>query len=191
MHIQACAALGCISQSWMLSAAIGWAMKRAVYCAVRGWQGALYLLCALSFNLCSQQNKWLSRVAQPPRLQHPADDSAPWRRGREKRTSVGEKRVDPQMKRDWKGMRSTEGVRGVNERTWVNTAVCLRTTAAVLNLGLSGKPSAKEQVREAREQRRKRSDLKSWFHHSGQAGMATPRASPSADQTSHRKSAFG
>lgn len=113
------------------------------------------------------------------------------REGGKKRTSAGEKKADPQSERDWKGKRNTEGVRVGNERNWVNTAACLRTSAAVLNLGLSGQPSAKRWVRGAREQKRKRSDLKSWSHHSGQARMGTLRASPSADQTSHRKSAFG
>lgn len=91
LHIQVCVALGCISQSWMPCAAIGWATERAEYCAVRGGGGALYLLCALPFNLCSQQNEWLSRATQHPRLQHPADDSAPRRRGREKKKCRTEK----------------------------------------------------------------------------------------------------
>lgn len=71
----------------------------------------------------------------------------------------------------------------------VNTAACLRTTAAVLNLGLSGQPSAKQWVRAVREQTRKR--FESWSHHSGLAGMGTQGAFLAADQTSHRKSAFG
>lgn len=53
---------------------------------------ALYLLCALPFNLCSQQNEWMNRAAQHPRLQHPADDSAPSGRGGKKEQVLERKR---------------------------------------------------------------------------------------------------
>lgn len=57
--------------------------SRALCCEGKwGEQGGLYLLCALPFNLCSQQNECLIRATRHPRIQHPADDSAPWRRGR-------------------------------------------------------------------------------------------------------------
>lgn len=57
-----------------------------------------------------------------------------------KRTSVGETRINLQMKRGWEKKRRTGGVRAANEGNCVNTAACLRTTAAVLNLGLSSQP---------------------------------------------------
>lgn len=62
-----------------------------MYCARRGG-GVLHLLCALPFNLCSQQNERLSRATQHPRLQHPADDSAPVRRGRGGKNKCGRER---------------------------------------------------------------------------------------------------
>ncbi|KAI9519939.1 hypothetical protein NQZ68_022966 [Dissostichus eleginoides] len=58
-------------------------MERAVRCAVRGGEGALHLLCALPFNLCSQQNEWLSRAGQHPPLQHPAEGSVEEREEKE------------------------------------------------------------------------------------------------------------
>lgn len=56
------------------------------------------------------------------------------------KTGVKEKKVALQMKREWEEKRSTGGVTVGNEGNWVNIATCLRNTAAVLNLALSGKP---------------------------------------------------
>lgn len=74
---------------------------------------ALYLLCALPFNLCSQQNEWMNRAAQHPRLQHPADDSAPKEGGGEKKNKCwrekGRSTVGERLKGEEKHRRSKSG----------------------------------------------------------------------------------
>lgn len=66
---------------------------------------SLCLLCALPFNLCSQQNECTHREAQHPRLQHPADESAPWEGGRaikkkRKGASAGEEKRESRARRE-------------------------------------------------------------------------------------------
>lgn len=170
MHIQVCAALGCIGQSWMRGTAIGWAEERAVYCAVYcavrgglgGGGGGLSISSALphSTSVVSRTSGWAEHhsihgdsILQMTPLHGGEGGKKKTKCWGEKRGSADEERLRGDEKR---------GVRVGSERNWVNIVACLRTTAAVLNLGLSGQPSAKRWAREAREQRRKviwRADL--------------------------------
>lgn len=164
--------------------------SRALCC--EGWgEGGLNLLCALPFNLCSQQNERLSGAAQRPRLRHPADDSAPWRRRRE-RSRRWRERGSPADEERLRGGEVHSGSesgkwRELSKQRGLSEEHCSCTKSGAVRQT----PSAERWVEEAGEQRRRKSDLRSWFHHSGQAGMGALRASLSADQTSHRKSAFG
>lgn len=117
LHIQVCAAIGCISQSWMLCVAIGWAPERAMYCAERGW-GVVVVVGGVSsassssssLSALSHSTSVVSRMRGWAERSNTASTATASCRGlllhggeEGERGRVGEKRVDPHMKREQRG----------------------------------------------------------------------------------------